>query len=725
MKRTILIVFCFVCASVQAGRRFCISDYGACPENGPVTSAISAAVDACRQAGGGEVFVPDGQWTSGRIMLASNVTLLLSDKAELYFPDDPNLYGDVGTASWGLVGALNATNVAIRGKGTLRCATGYWHSQYLRAPARPMNRPRFLYFSGCRNLMLEDFCLRGSPFWTVHLELCRDVVVRGINSVASGPNTDGIDLDSCKDVLVENCMVDQTDDAYVIKSGKNEAGRRRGVPCENVIFRNCRARHGNILLAIGSELSGGVRNITMTDCEVTESCWRLLYVKTNARRGGFVENVRMERCRTPLATREAVMVDMRYADGSLNEAIEEEEYFGTRIDGISVCGLSCGVAATGAVVRADERLPPRNLSLNDVTIDHYGRGAGGVSFSSARSFSIPDALVVSEPEVYRRLLRERVDEEISSGRPASLRRLSNEGLNDAFDPEAVESVRQLVAEVFGGEPVSQSAVRVVRANEVGVRLTVGLDILRGKMLLAVSNETACVLRESEMVVHLPNLCASRKRSIRISDIRPGGSWETAIDFGVDRYYDGKRRDFGYGATADAAAHVDFRTTNGKLRVWATCSAEGMRPHFPTPNQVASFACFTREPSRGELMSPSVVWRPAFSELSRWYDLVPSSGASRNDCFVAVRYCFDCREGDPVRLATNLKGTEAKVCLNGCRINTAEDFNRPPVIAGMNSLTVLYRNCSSNPFVPQVAPCTWKMGAYEPGVPLGDVQRIGL
>jgi len=237
---------------------------------------------------------------------------------------------------------------------------------------------------------------------------------------------------------------------------------------------------------------------------------------------------------------------------------------------------------TGAVVRADERLPPRNLSLEDITIGRHGRTSAVHSDSCARPFSIPDALTVSEPEVYRRLLKERVAEEVSSGRPASPLRLSEEGLVNAFDPEAVESVRTLVAEVFG-EPVPQSAVRVVTADEAGVRLKTGLNMSQGILSLVVSNESARVLHEAEIVVHLPNLCASRKRKMRIPDVRSGDSWESTIDLGVDRYCDGKRRDFGYGATADAAASMSFQTASGRFRIWSICSADGVSPCLPTPN----------------------------------------------------------------------------------------------------------------------------------------------
>lgn len=144
-----------------------------------------------------------------------------------------------------------------------------------------------------RGVLLDGFRIRESPFWTIHLYHSENCVVRHLNTFAHGHNNDGVDIEMTRNVLVEDCFFDQGDDGIVIKAGRNQDAWRLNRPTENVVVRNCEFVFAHSLLGIGSELSGGVRNIWMHHCKIGSS-YNLLYVKTNRRRGGFVENVWIE-----------------------------------------------------------------------------------------------------------------------------------------------------------------------------------------------------------------------------------------------------------------------------------------------------------------------------------------------------------------------------------------------------------------------------------------------
>lgn len=156
-------------------------------------------------------------------------------------------------------------------------------------------RPHFLQFNRCRNVRLEGFRVRYSPFWLVELLRCEDVVCRGLDLFGMFGNSDGIDIESSKRVLVESCTLDQADDAFCVKSGRDEEGRRRGIPTEDVEIRYCHVKHSGGFLTIGSEISGGARNIRIHDC--TADVVRNVFVlRSYASRGGHVEDVTMENC---------------------------------------------------------------------------------------------------------------------------------------------------------------------------------------------------------------------------------------------------------------------------------------------------------------------------------------------------------------------------------------------------------------------------------------------
>lgn len=295
--------------------------------------AFKAAVEACAKAGGGRVVVPAGKYLSnGPIHLLSNVNLHLAEGATILFGTNPDDYlvGDAargggvfvrweGTRCFNyspLIYAYKQKNIAVTGRGTIDGQTGKgwaaWKAQQgpdqkalreMGAKGTPLDqrlfgrghflRPSMVQPNECENVLIEGVTLKASPFWTVHPVACRNVTVRGIRVSFGTTNDDGCDPESCTDVLIEGCTFETRDDNIAIKAGRDndafpEAGGR---PCENIIIRKCTFARGNPGgVAIGSEMSGGVRGVFVDDCRM-EQVGVALYAKSNPERGGFIENV--------------------------------------------------------------------------------------------------------------------------------------------------------------------------------------------------------------------------------------------------------------------------------------------------------------------------------------------------------------------------------------------------------------------------------------------------
>ena len=313
---------------------------------------IQREVDRVAAAGGGRVVVPAGEWTSGAIHLKSNVELHLSEGAKIVFTENLDDYLPAVRTSWEgiectgyspLVYAYGCTNVAITGKGTLAPSVETrWRAWGLARKKNPAHdaakkrlaewardnapmaerqywkldgslmRPPLIQFNRCKGVRLEGVTIRQSPFWTIHLLCSEDVVVRGLDVYCDLKNSDGIDIESSRNVLVENCTFEQGDDAVVIKSGINHEGRRRAMPSEDIVVRNCVINDGHSMLSIGSELSGGIRNVLMEDCRAEKTVDKIFFIKTNPERGGFVENVTMRRIKALDVKYEAVSAIIDY-----------------------------------------------------------------------------------------------------------------------------------------------------------------------------------------------------------------------------------------------------------------------------------------------------------------------------------------------------------------------------------------------------------------------------
>lgn len=400
---------------VYPNQDFPITAYGAVL-GGTVdnTKAIAAAVDACHEAGGGRVVVPAGEWLTGPVHLKSNVNLHLAANAILRFTDKPEAYLPAVMTSWEgmecynyspLVYAFKCENVAITGKGMLKPDMNTWKVWFKR-PQPHLNalkelytkastdvpvierqmavgennlRPHLIHFNRCKNVMLDGFQIRESPFWTIHLYMCDGGIARNLDVRAHGHNNDGIDLEMSRNFLVEDCTFDQGDDAVVIKAGRNRDAWRLNTPCENIVIRNCRILKGHTLLGIGSEMSGGIRNIYMHDCVAPQSVTRLFFLKTNHRRGGFIENIYMKNVQAKSVQNVfEIDTDVLYQWKDLVPTYEERI---TRIEGIYMEQVSCESADAVYELKGDARLPIRKVQLKNIRVDHvkkFGKKAAHV-----------------------------------------------------------------------------------------------------------------------------------------------------------------------------------------------------------------------------------------------------------------------------------------------------------------------------------------------------------
>lgn len=392
---------------------FPITEYGAV-EGGTVNNsqAISKAIDACNRAGGGRVVVPAGVWLTGTVHFKSNVNLHLEENAVLNFTDNPSDYLPAVMTSWEgmecynyspLLYAFECENIAITGKGTLRPEMDRWRIWFKRpqphlealkqlytmastdvpVEQRQMAvgdnhlRPHLIHFNRCKNVMLDGFKIRESPFWTIHLYMCDGGIVSNLDVKAHGHNNDGVDIEMSRNFLVENCSFDQGDDAVVIKAGRNRDAWRLDTPCENIVIRNCTILKGHTLLGIGSEMSGGIRNVYMHDCYAPNAVFRLFFVKTNHRRGGFIENIRMENVRGGTMQRVLeIDTDVLYQWKDLVPTYEERI---TRIDGIYMNNITCQSADAIYELKGDARLPIKNVEITNVQVGEVNKFVKKVS----------------------------------------------------------------------------------------------------------------------------------------------------------------------------------------------------------------------------------------------------------------------------------------------------------------------------------------------------------
>ena len=342
-------------------KEFLITKYGTVADQ--VTNnkhAFDQAILDCSKAGGGKIIIPKGNYfVKGPIHLKSNVNLHLEKDAVIKFSTDPDDYLPVVFTRWEgmecynyspLIYALGQENIAITGEGTLDAQaneSNWWtwkgnksygwkdgmpsqsdsigrpllvkmNNQQMPVEERIFGkghylRPNFLQLINCKNVLIEGVTFLNSPMWVIHPVLCENVIIKNVSTIGRGPNTDGCDPESCKNVLIKNCYFKNGDDCIAIKSGRNYDGRRINIPSENIIIQNCRMSDGHGGVTIGSEISGGCRNVFAENCEMdSPDLDRAIRIKANTYRGGTVENVFVRNIKIGEVNDTVLHFDMQY-----------------------------------------------------------------------------------------------------------------------------------------------------------------------------------------------------------------------------------------------------------------------------------------------------------------------------------------------------------------------------------------------------------------------------
>ena len=346
---------------VYQTKEFDVTQYGAKGDgDADCSGAFRKAIEACSKSGGGRVIVPAGIFLTGPIHLQSNVDLHLSSGTVIRFDQDPKKYLPPVMTRWEgvecmnyspLIYAFGRENVSVTGEGTLdgRADSAHWWpwkgnknmgwtegmpnqaegrkklfqmgEQGVPVADRVLGegaylRPNFIQFYSCRNILIEGVRIINSPMWEIHPVLCENVTVRNVHIDTHGLNNDGCDPESCSDVAIRDCYFDTGDDCIAIKSGRNNDGRRVNMPCRDIVIQHCIFKDGHGGITIGSEESGGVRNVFAEDCELESPVlYSALRIKSNAVRGGTVENVFLRNIRVGLVDRAVVDVDLFYEEG--------------------------------------------------------------------------------------------------------------------------------------------------------------------------------------------------------------------------------------------------------------------------------------------------------------------------------------------------------------------------------------------------------------------------
>ena len=360
-----------------------LSDFGADATGSTLcTEAFAKAVDALAQKGGGHLVVPRGVWLTGPIVLKSNIDLHLEKGAVVLFAADESLYPLSDTSCEGLhtrrcqspVSARGAVNISITGEGVIDGNGQYWRpvkkskvteSHWKSLLDQPgsvemkkgywvpsegyakgeqganMNipnaqteeewnavkrflRPVMISLVECKNVLLQGVIFQNSPAWNLHPLMCENIIIDQVlvRNPAYAQNGDALDLESCKNALIINSRFDAGDDGICIKSGKDKDGRDRGIPCENVVVDGCTVFAGHGGFVVGSEMSGGVKNISVKNCQFVGTDVGLRFKSTRGR-GGIVENIYIDGISMSDIETYALTFNMYYGGKSVAEVLAE------------------------------------------------------------------------------------------------------------------------------------------------------------------------------------------------------------------------------------------------------------------------------------------------------------------------------------------------------------------------------------------------------------------
>ena len=449
-------------------RTFSVMDFGAINDGSTITTdALQSAIDEANRQGGGTVLIPDGVYLTGPIVLKSNVRLYTTTNALVLFSPDFELYPVLKASFEGLdtrrcqspISAQDAENIAICGKGSFNGSGDTWRpvkkqkltdSQWKQKLAsggvvsadgkiwypdsasiiaqslcedqnvpvglqtdeewnkiRSFLRPVMLNFINCKNILLEGVCFENSPAWNLHPMMCENLVLSNltVRNPWYSQNGDGVDVESCKNVVIVDCSFDVGDDAICMKSGKNEDGRRRGIPAENIIVEGCKVYHGHGGFVVGSEMSGGVKNIYVKNCFFNGTDVGLRFKSTRGR-GGVVANIYIDNICMNDIPNEALLFDLFYGGKAAGEETDEEiaarmgvcvpvadettpEFRNITIENIICSGAKRAIYFNGLPEKPIQNVTLRNIRM---TADQ------GATFNQTENITIEN-VVINDEEV--------------------------------------------------------------------------------------------------------------------------------------------------------------------------------------------------------------------------------------------------------------------------------------------------------------------------------------
>jgi polygalacturonase len=352
------------------------------------TRALQAAIDACggRQGGGGTVYLPAGRYRSGALFFHDNVTLHLDAGATLLGSQDPAEYPVAGNRWEGteqptytpLLAGNGLKNITITGRGVIDGQGDFWWRAH-RDKTLPYPRPRLIGFTDCHNVLIEGVTLKNSPAWTINPVRCENVNIRGVTIInpPESPNTDGINPDSCRLVRISDCFVSVGDDCITIKAGTQFESPEHLRPCRDITITNCTLERGHGGVVIGSETSGSIQNIAVSNC-VFIGTDRGIRMKSRRGRGGVVENVRvtniiMDGVLCPFT------MNLLYHCGARGDPLVADTSrrpvdAGTpRFRGIHFSHISAvGVKIAAGFLYGLPEMPVEDISFNDISIEMTG-----------------------------------------------------------------------------------------------------------------------------------------------------------------------------------------------------------------------------------------------------------------------------------------------------------------------------------------------------------------
>lgn len=414
-----------------------IRDFGAKNDGVTLnTEAINNAIKAVNSRGGGKVIIPEGLWLTGPVVLLSNVNLYAEKNALIVFSGDTSLYPIITTSFEGLdtkrcqspISAINAENIAITGYGVFDGAGDNWRpvkkdkmterqwknlvnsggnvdgsgkvwypdEGALKASVLMTNwgderkeidgeewekmkswlRPVMLSIIKSKRILLEGVTFKNSPSWCLHPLSCESLTLNEVKVFNPwySQNGDALDVESCRNVLITNCFFDAGDDAICLKSGKDEDGRRRGEPCENVIVKNNTVLHGHGGFVIGSEMSGGVRNVYVSGCSFIGTDVGLRF-KSARGRGGVVENIYIDNINMIDIPNDVLIADLYYGiKVSPDDPVPSVDEKTPAFKNIHISNVFCRGAGRALFFNGLPEMPIKNISIKNMVVTNAKKG---------------------------------------------------------------------------------------------------------------------------------------------------------------------------------------------------------------------------------------------------------------------------------------------------------------------------------------------------------------